>query len=92
MARPLRIEYPNAVYHVMNRGKGRAFIFHGKAYTDLFIQSLIEAHEQFGLDVLRAISMEFIRYVGDAICNDLLQSYNNKQQAVVLGSKAFVKK
>jgi hypothetical protein len=21
MARPLRIEYPNAVYHVMNRGK-----------------------------------------------------------------------
>ena len=207
MARPLRIEYPNAVYHVMNRGKGRASIFHGKAYTALFIQSLIEAHEQFGLEVLayclmsnhyhllvrtprgnlsramrhingvytqrynklrktdgalfrgryKAILVEedsyllpvsryihrnpietkrpmveklvdyslssypayinnqpapswlnrelvlsllntpkkyqaYQQYVGDAISNELLQFYNNKQQAVVLGSKAFVKK
>ena len=52
MARPLRIEYPNAIYHVMNRGKGRATIFHGKAYTDMFIQGIAEAHEQFGLEIL----------------------------------------
>ena len=28
MARPLRIEYPNAIYHVMARGNGRQAIFH----------------------------------------------------------------
>ena len=50
--RPLRIEYPNAVYHVMNRGRGRANIFHGKAYTDAFLLALAEAHQQFGLEIL----------------------------------------
>ena len=28
MARPLRIEYPNAIYHVMARGNGRQAIIH----------------------------------------------------------------
>ena len=28
MARPLRIEYPYAIYHVMSRGNGRQTIFH----------------------------------------------------------------
>ena len=28
MARPLRIEFPNAIYHVMARGNGRQAIFH----------------------------------------------------------------
>lgn len=28
MARPLRIEYPNAIYHVMARGNGKQTIFH----------------------------------------------------------------
>lgn len=27
MARPLRLEYPGAVYHVMNRGLARQAIF-----------------------------------------------------------------
>jgi REP element-mobilizing transposase RayT len=29
MARPLRIEYPGAVYHVISRGNGRQSIFIG---------------------------------------------------------------
>ena len=28
MTRPLRIEFPNAIYHVMARGNGRQAIFH----------------------------------------------------------------
>jgi len=28
MPRPQRIEYPDAYYHVMNRGRGRQIIFH----------------------------------------------------------------
>ncbi len=29
MPRPIRIQYENAYYHVMNRGRGRQTIFHG---------------------------------------------------------------
>mgnify|MGYP005752944531 CR=1 FL=1 len=31
MARPLRIEYPGAWYHVMNRGAGRRTVFNTDA-------------------------------------------------------------
>jgi len=52
MARPLRINYENAVYHVMNRGRGHINIFHGKKYTDAFLVALQEAHQLFGLEIL----------------------------------------
>lgn len=52
MARPLRIEYPNAIYHVMNRGQGKRDIFHGLSYTNAFFSCLADANEQFGLEVL----------------------------------------
>jgi putative transposase len=51
MSRPLRIEYENAYYHVMNRGRGRQMIFHGAKYYDAFLNTLSEAHERFGLQV-----------------------------------------
>lgn len=52
MARPLRILYENAVYHVMNRGRGHCAIFHGEKYTDAFLLGLAEAHQLFGIEVL----------------------------------------
>jgi len=52
MPRPLRIEYENAYYHVMNRGRGRQNIFHNEEYYDVFLLSLSEAHQRFGLQVL----------------------------------------
>jgi len=52
MSRPLRIEYENAVYHVMNRGRGRQLIFHGPTYYAAFQQCLLEAHQRFGVEVL----------------------------------------
>ena len=30
MPRPARIQYENAFYHVMNRGRGRLWVFHGE--------------------------------------------------------------
>ena len=33
MARPLRIEYPGAYYHVINRGNNQEKIFKNKART-----------------------------------------------------------
>lgn len=47
MPRPIRIEYENAFYHVMNRGRGRQTIFHNSAYYRLFLATLKEAHERF---------------------------------------------
>jgi len=52
MPRPLRIEYENAYYHVMNRGRGRQRIFHGDAYYRAFLDTLAEAHRRFGLQIL----------------------------------------
>ena len=49
MPRPVRIEYPEACYHVMNRGRQRQRIFHGPTYYHAFLETLAEAHERFGL-------------------------------------------
>ena len=43
MARPLRIEYPGAWYHVMNRGANRNKIFYKDEDYDLFMKVLLEA-------------------------------------------------
>jgi len=51
MARPLRIEYENAFYHIMNRGKGRQLIFHGDQYYAAFLQGLEEACIRFGVEI-----------------------------------------
>lgn len=48
MARPLRIEYPGALYHVMNRGAGRRVVFPNDACREAFLQGLAEAHLRFG--------------------------------------------
>jgi putative transposase len=51
MSRPLRIEYENAFYHVMNRGSGRQQVFHKAAYYEAFLECLKEAHIRFGIEV-----------------------------------------
>lgn len=51
MPRPPRLEYENAWYHVMNRGRGRQMIFHGEAYYRAFLDTLGEAHDRFGMEV-----------------------------------------
>jgi REP element-mobilizing transposase RayT len=52
MPRPLRIEYENAYYHVMNRGRGRQRIFHGDDYYSAFLQTLEEAHQRYRIQIL----------------------------------------
>ncbi|MDF1828124.1 MAG: transposase [Legionellaceae bacterium] len=51
MARPQRIEYENAYYHVMNRGAGRENIFHDDIDRKAFLNVIDEAYIQFGLEV-----------------------------------------
>lgn len=51
MSRPLRIEYPGAWYHVMNRGRRKEDIFLNKQDYETFIQLLQETTESWGLKV-----------------------------------------
>jgi putative transposase len=45
MSRPLRIEYPGAWYHVMNRGRRSETIFSDKQDYSLFVDLLMEVSE-----------------------------------------------
>jgi len=47
MPRLTRIQYENAFYHVMNRGKGRQTIFHDKNYYEAFLNTLNESYTRF---------------------------------------------
>ena len=47
MPRPARIQYENAFYHVMNRGRGRRWVFHDERYYEAFLKTLEESHVRF---------------------------------------------
>lgn len=49
MPRSPRIEYSNAFYHVMNRGRGRQDIFHDKRYFEIFLKVIQESFEKFDM-------------------------------------------
>lgn len=52
MPRPLRIEYENAYYHVMNRGRAGQTIFHDEDFFEAFLTTLSEAHQRFRVEIL----------------------------------------
>ncbi len=49
MARPLRIEYPGAFYHVISRGNEKKAIFRKKQDYDLFLETLKDACDYFSV-------------------------------------------
>lgn len=51
MSRPLRIEFPGATYHVMNRGLATQAIFTTPADRLTFLEGLGEVHARWGLRV-----------------------------------------
>jgi REP element-mobilizing transposase RayT len=51
MARKLRVEYPHAIYHVLNRGDRREAIFCGDRDRELFLEMLGEACRKTGWEV-----------------------------------------
>ena len=51
MGRKLRVEYPGAIYHVMNRGDRRELIFADDQDRELFVEMLGEAGEKTGWEV-----------------------------------------
>jgi REP element-mobilizing transposase RayT len=51
MARPLRIQYPGAVYHVMNRGSSRQKVFLENRDYEAFLHTLAEVHDRWQVEV-----------------------------------------
>ncbi len=51
MSRPLRIQFPQAVYHVMNRGRARQPTFIDEADDQAFLDTLAEAHRLWDVQV-----------------------------------------
>lgn len=51
MSRPLRIEFPGAWYHVMNRGRRRENIFLGPQDYEIFIKLLQETDESWNVKI-----------------------------------------
>ncbi len=51
MPRPLRIEYPGAWYHVMNRGAGRKKIYQQQDHFICFLEILGEAFNKFKSEI-----------------------------------------
>ena len=51
MARPLRIEYPDAWYHVMNRGRRGEAIFSDEQDYAMFTEVLKETSEMWNIRV-----------------------------------------
>lgn len=52
MARPLRIEYPGALYHVTSRGNEQKEIFKSRRDREQFLSYLESATERYGAVVL----------------------------------------
>lgn len=51
MARPLRIHYSNAWYHVMNRGADRKKIFRNNLHRTIFLELLDECHRMYNINI-----------------------------------------
>ena len=51
MARPLRVEYAGAFYHVMNRGNAGEMLFRSNRDRERFLERLEEAVERFSLKI-----------------------------------------
>jgi putative transposase len=49
MARPLRVEYPGAYYHVINRGNNQENIFRNDRDKEKFLEYLQKANERFSI-------------------------------------------
>ena len=51
MSRPLRIEFENAWYHIMNRGAGRQNIFSHNKHRKLFLSVLKEITDIYSIEI-----------------------------------------
>ena len=59
MARPLRIEYPGAYYHVMNRGNRGEDIFLTDKDRKVFLDGLADSCETYNIKFITYVLMSY---------------------------------
>ncbi len=57
MARPLRIQYPGAIYHVTGRGNERKEIFRGADDYQMFLGKLADSLDVYNVSLLGYVCM-----------------------------------
>jgi putative transposase len=57
MARPLRIEFPDAIYHVMSRGNARQVVFRDERDYQRMVDGLEQTVDRFGWELLSFVLM-----------------------------------
>src|SRR6478672_3611358 len=70
MARPLRIQYPGAMYHVMNRGDQREDIFRDDEDRQRFLGTITEACCKTGWQIHAYCLMR------NQLCKAIVRTYN----------------
>jgi hypothetical protein len=55
MSRPLRIQFPAAVYHVINRGAARQATFVDDEDSQAFLDTLAEAHRLWQIEIFATV-------------------------------------
>ncbi len=58
MGRPIRIEYPGALYHITSRGNERKDIFQDGADREKFLEIVADYHDRFGILVHAYVLMD----------------------------------
>ena len=89
MSRPLRIEYPGAWYHVMNRGRRGEEIFTERNDYRLFIEVLQESAELF--NIINGVQDFEIIYAILACCKDMRAICGGVKKGGLLMSKDAIK-
>ncbi len=57
MARPLRVQFPGAIYHAMSRGNGRQKIFRDEPDYGRFLEGLEATVDKFGFEIFSFVCM-----------------------------------
>src|SRR3954467_12877904 len=57
MARPLRVEFEDAIYHLWTRGNGRQAVFHDERDRARFVELLSESAQRFEAAILCFVLM-----------------------------------
>ena len=57
MGRPLRIEFPGAIYHVMSRGNARQRIFRDAGDYERLCEGLEQTVDRYGFEIFSFVCM-----------------------------------
>ncbi len=63
MARPLRIQYPGALYHITSRGNERKRIYLDDSDRKKFLEILEDYHDRLGILTVGGIALPYTNFV-----------------------------